>query len=195
MIGRLELMFGSDGDAILSIRTKDKSEAKSIFDKLKNTDVSAEFKKYRKKRSLRANAYAWVLITAIAQATGLTNTQIYKGAIMDLGGNIYTVCVPFKELDYLVEDWRSRGLGWIAEPFPSKLDGCVDVLLYRGSSNFDSLQMTRFIGNLVQDCDSLGIEHLPPDKLNQMLGAWNEENLKRKSKGLPDLDKSKIHSL
>ena len=195
MTGTLNLTVDAAGNAVLSLVTKDKNEARATFNKLKDCPVSAEFKKYYKKRSTRANAYAWVLITKIAQATGLTNTQIYKGAIMDLGGNMYTVTIPFNDLDGLVEDWRAKGLGWIAEPFPSETDGYIDVLLYRGSSNFDTLQMTRFISNLVQDCDSLGIEHLTPEELNRMLGDWNEEYIKRKSKSLPNTTQSKIRSI
>ena len=52
------------------------------------------------------------------------------------------------------------------------MPGCVTVLAYYGSSDFDKEQMSRLIDNIVQDCRAVGIETLPPDKLAGMMEAW-----------------------
>jgi hypothetical protein len=50
----------------------------------------------------------------------------------------------------------------------------VNVILYYGSSIYDSNQMSRLIDNLVSDCKDLGIETLPPEKLAAMTQEWGE---------------------
>lgn len=180
MTGTLNLMFDPRGDAIISLRTKDANEARETFDKLNGLEVDAEFKRHRKKRSLDANAYAWVLIDKIAFATGIPKTDIYRGAIKEIGGNSETVCVLADGAEMLKSSWESHGRGWMAEITDSKLDRCVNVVLYYGSSVYDTVQMARLIDNLVQDAKSLNIETLPPYKLEQMMGAWNEANIERK---------------
>lgn len=180
MTGTLNLMFGADGSAILSFHTRDQSEARETFDKLNGVEVDAEFKKHRKKRSLDANAYAWVLIDKIAFATGIPKTEIYKGAIREIGGNSETVCVLADGAEMLKSSWESHGRGWMADITESKLDRCVNVVLYYGSSVYDTVQMTRLIDNLIQDAKSLNIETLPPYKLEEMMRCWNEANIERK---------------
>ena len=51
----------------------------------------------------------------------------------------------------------------------SKLPGCVNVVLYYGSSTFDRTQMQRFLENIIEDCTAVGIEVLPPEKLAAMM--------------------------
>ena len=129
--------------------------------------------KAKKRRSLDANAYCWVLIGKLAEAMHLGREEIYRNAIRDIGGNSETVCIQAKGLDTLVRCWEANGLGWQAEEFPSKVKGCVNVTLYYGSSVYDTRQMSLLIDRLVQDCKALGIETLPPEKLESMMEAWD----------------------
>ena len=50
--------------------------------------------------------------------------------------------------------------------------GCTTVLAYYGSSDFDTQEMSRLIDNCIQDCKAVGIEVLPPDKIQAMKEAW-----------------------
>lgn len=139
---------------------------------LRDMDLDITLKKHREKRSLDANAYAWVLMDKLATATGQPKTEIYRRAVRDVGGNTETYCGLAPAVEKLCEVWARRGLGWQAETFPSKLDGCLNVILYYGSSTFDSAQMSRLIDGLVQDCQALNIETLPPERLAAMMEEW-----------------------
>ena len=134
-------------------------------------DYSLE--KAKKKRSLDANAYAWVLIDKIAAAMRLSKVEVYQNAIRDIGGNSEIYCGKEKAIEMLCRQWKKTGIGWQAEIMPSKLPGCVNAILYYGSSSYDTHQMSILIDRLVQDAKSLGIETMPPDKLNALLEAWN----------------------
>ena len=46
-------------------------------------------------------------------------------------------------------------------------------LLLKGSSEYDSQEMSQFIDGIILDCKDLGIETLPPEELARMMAAWN----------------------
>ena len=133
-------------------------------------------KPWRERRSLDASAYCWVLIHKIAEATGDNVTTIYRRAIKEIGGVSQTVCVLESAVDSLVEGWCHNGLGWQADVLPSKLPGCKNVVLYYGSSTYDTRQMSRLIDYIVQDCEVLGIETKTPEQLADMLSLWGEKH-------------------
>lgn len=66
----------------------------------------------------------------------------------------------------------NNGLGWQTDTIPSKLEGCTNVVLYYGSSTYDTEQMSRLIDIVVQDCKALGIETKTPDEIANMLSLW-----------------------
>lgn len=128
---------------------------------------------FRKKRSLDANAYAWVLIHALAKVMGVTPDEVYLQQIPGVGDNYTIVCIREKDVERFKKSWQSNGLGWpVADLGPSQVPGCRNLIAYHGSSTYDTAQMSRLIDNLVQDCKALDIETLPPDKLDAMKGEW-----------------------
>ena len=139
-----------------------------------DTEYVMTIDKARKKRSLDANAYFWVLADKLATAQGLPGTtEIYHKYIKDIGGNREIVCVIEEAAEKLCRGWEHNGLGWLTETFPSKLDGCVNVILYYGSSTYDTAQMSRLIELIIQDCKTLDIETATPAELALLLERWN----------------------
>jgi hypothetical protein len=139
------------------------------YDRLKDEAVTVEIKKYRKRRSLDANAYAWVLIDKIAAALSLDKTAIYKQTIRNIGGVSQTVCVQDKAVSQLCSGWEHNGIGWQTETMPSKIEGCTNVILYYGSSTYDTKQMSTLIDQLVYEAKELGIETMTPEELRLLV--------------------------
>lgn len=129
--------------------------------------------KQKKRRSLDANAYAWVLIDKIAEAVRMRREDVYRNAILGIGGASETVCVKKDALESLRNRWERNGLGWQVETMPSKIEDCVVAILHYGSSAYDTHQMSVLIDNLVQDAQALGIETMPPEKLASLVGEWD----------------------
>lgn len=165
-----DLSIGMDGKQRITLELC--GDFREQYDALKEHDLSVEIKRFRRRRSLDANAYAWVLIDKLAQATGVRKDEVYREAIRNIGGASDTVCVPTKAVAKLRESWRRNGMGWQTEIMPSKLDGCTNVVLYYGSSVYDTKQMSDLINLLVQDCRELGIETLPPRELEALEAQW-----------------------
>ncbi len=139
----------------------------------KTYDVT--IKPHRERRSLDANAYCWVLLDKLAEVLQVKKEDLYREYIRDIGGNSETVCVRNKAVDKLVDGWRHNGIGWQTETFPSKISGCTNVTLYYGSSTYDTVQMSRLIDLIIEDCREQGIEILQPEKLAAMMEGWDEQ--------------------
>ena len=127
----------------------------------------------KKRRSLDANAYAWVLMDKLAMAMRITKTEVYRNAIREIGGNSEIVMVKDEAVGEFCRCWESRGLGWQTDQMPSAQPGMTNVICYKGSSEYDTKQMSVLIDSLVQDAHALGIETLPPYKIAGMMEAWD----------------------
>ena len=171
MIGRLkDLTRSRDGNYLITVSTPENFS--ELFDALADKEIIFEVKEARKHRSLSANAYAWVLIDKIAEKTGIKKSEVYKNAIREIGGVSDTICVMDKAVDRLRTGWEKNGLGWQTDTMPSKVEGCTNVILYYGSSVYDSKQMAQLIDSLIQDAESLGIPTITDEQAERMIGKW-----------------------
>ena len=171
MKGKLkDLMFGRENEQILTLTTK--ADCRELFEELKEVDIDFEIKKYRKKRSLDANAYAWVLMDKIAKKLSISKTEVYRESIRDIGGVSQIVCVQDEAVDKLRQGWERHGLGWQTDTMPSKIEGCTNVVLYYGSSMYDTKQMSVLVDKIVQDAKELGIETDTPEQIERYKSEW-----------------------
>jgi hypothetical protein len=135
-------------------------------------ELSIDIKRHRNKRSLDANAYFWVLVDKLSEVTGYKKTEIYRNAIKDIGGVSDVVCIQDKAVSHLCEAWCKGSLGRQVDITSSKVEGCQNVILYYGSSEYDTKQMSMLIDSIVQDCKAVGVETMTPDELAKLKAAW-----------------------
>lgn len=167
-----DFSFSLGGKQRLTIELEDDFRQK--LQKLKDADIDVTIKKYAPRRSLDANAYCWVLIDKLSEEMGLPKTEVYKHAIRGIGGISETVCVMKKAADKLCQVWEHNGIGWQSERLPSKVPDCVNVILYYGSSVYDTRQMSALINSLVEDCKMLGIETKPQEEIESLLKEYDK---------------------
>ena len=167
MTGRLkDLTLNRDGSQNVTITVMD--DFRERFDELKEKELDIEIKAHRKRRSRDANAYAWILCDKIAADTRVAKLTVYREAIKNIGGVSDTVCVKDRAVEKLRESWQKNGLGWMSDTMPSKIEGCTNVILYYGSSTYDTKQMSALIDHLIQDAQALGIETMTPKELEAL---------------------------
>lgn len=160
----------------LTLEVNELNVFKQLVDDMNGCEkLSIEIKPFRPRRSLDANAYAWVLLDKLAEKMVMSKVDIYRDYVKHIGGNSETVCVQDKAVDKLCEAWESKGIGWQTETFESKLDGCTNVILYYGSSTYDTAQMSRLLDLIIQDCKELGIPTETPDEIARLKALWGEE--------------------
>lgn len=174
LTGRLkDIAFSRTGKQILSIEINE--DFRTAFDSLAEADLDIEIKKHYRKRSLDANAYFWVLADKLAEKLGKSREEIYREQIREIGGVSEIVCVQEKAYDKLAEIWSGKGMGWQVEQIPSKIDGCVNAVLYYGSSVFDTKQMSTLLENTIRECESLGISTMTPNEVASLLSHWGKK--------------------
>ncbi len=163
------------GGTWLCFRTTRKEAAYACAETEQGALHDISIVKHRERRSLDANAYCWVLLDKLAEKLNMPKTDLYRSYIREIGGNSETVCVLEKAADNLISGWSRNGIGWVTDKMPSKLNGCVNVVLYYGSSTYSVGQMSRLINLIVEDCKAQGIETLPPQKLASMMDEWGRK--------------------
>lgn len=178
MVGRLS-GFTLNRDGTQNITVTVNADFAQEYDELKDKDINIEIKKYSKRRSLDANAYAWVLIDKIAEKTKIKKTEVYKNAIKEIGGVSTVICVKDVAADALCRGWSDHGTGWMSEKTKSKIPGCTNVTLWYGSSVYDSKQMSDLIDSLIQDAEEQGISTITEKEKEQLLGKWTVKQEKK----------------
>lgn len=159
----------------LTLEVNELNDFKQLVDDMNQCEkLSIEIKPFRARRSLDANAYFWVLADKLAEKLNTTKVDIYRNYIKEIGGVSEIVCVKDEAVERLCEGWSQNGIGWITDTFPSKIKGCTNVILYYGSSTYDSSQMKRLLDLTRQDCADQGIEYATPDEIARMMSLWGE---------------------
>lgn len=145
--------------------------------------LDVEIKKYRKKRSLDANAYYWLLLGKIGRITGDNKNRLHN-IMLDRYGELDTMqdgsLIPFCIRD---------DINYLDFPYPH-LKPTQKTLskgnkLYRwyyqikGSSEYNTVEMSRLIDGVVNECKEMGIETLQPEELERMMAEYGKKIGKR----------------
>lgn len=156
------------------ILTLNERESLLSLEKLKGDKLSVDIKKWRKKRSLDANSYCWVLCDRIAKELSkesiVTKEQIYKDAISQVG-TFEPMIIEEKAYDNFKRIWEKQGLGFIVQEITRK-DKCIKVHCYYGSSTYDTKEMSLLIQIIVDLAKSLDIETKPKEEIESLLRSW-----------------------
>lgn len=123
-----------------------------------------------KKRSLDANSYAWSLIQKLAVVLNLPKEKVYREIIRGWG-DFYCITLSESDAAALADKWSTKGIGWIAEPLWTNC-GQTCLMLYPGSSTYDTKQMSRFIDAIIDECKEQGIETMTPAELEALKEEW-----------------------
>ena len=155
--------------AWVSFQVPSPVEARGICESMTQGErYIAEIQKYRKKRSKNANDYLWELLTQMSQALASSYLYVSKEDIyrkhIKIAGRCDYVAVPERAVDSLIKGWDDKGIGWFAEVvdfIPGKeIEGCKKVCLYYGSSTYDTAEMHRLLGSVIQEATDMGINVL-----------------------------------
>ena len=179
MTGRLvDLSMGMNRKQRITVEVNEDFEEK--FCKLKDSDLDIEIKKHRQRRSLDANAYYWVLITKAAKRLRISNNRVHNlmlrryGAPEVIDGQVvYLVLPDVDEAEERVLESETYHIRPTSQVKTGK-DGKQyrTYIMLKGSSEYDTAEMSRLINGIVDECKEMGIETMPPDQLEALLEGW-----------------------
>lgn len=174
-----QIKWLSDGDGAWLCLKAPLRDVMHAAEELKEPNAyTADIRKKRKRRSLDANAYLWVLLGKIAEKIGAPPETVYRSLIRDIGGNYEVLPIRNDAVEAWCNTiWAGKGIGWVTDVLgPSKLPGYTNVICYYGSHIYDAKSMGRLIDATIAECKELGIEHLPAEELERMMQAWAEKS-------------------
>lgn len=145
------------------------------LDRLSGKEIRLRAVQWREKRSLSANGYLWALCEQIASEMASTKEEVYElmlkryGTIdRDKDGVPITIKNPINQnMDLLSGHWLF---------IHQSSDGESNVLVQiKGSSKYDTKEMSVLLDGVVSEAKDLGIEVMTPNEIAKMKALWGKE--------------------
>ena len=116
---------------------------------------------------MNSNAYLWVLCTEIANIMTLSKEEVYVKMLEDYG---VSILVPLT-----VDTEPKKYFKYYSYFDKGKLNGkeCIWYKVFKGSSEYDSKEMTHLLNGVVEEAKQLGIMTLDEIEIQEMLDRWN----------------------
>ena len=125
-------------------------------------DKIFEIKEHKEKRSLSQNNYAWKLITEIGNIIRKSKEEVYFDMLKHYGqSEIVSILSDVNPVGYF-KYYEAIGTGMVNNK------EFTHYKIYKGSSEFDSKEMSIFIDGIIQECNQLGISTLTPDEIARL---------------------------
>ena len=162
-----------------------------VYDSTRDEELNVEIKRYRKKRSLNANNYFYVLVNKIAEALGISDSEVHDRLLSD---NISYIYNDENAIDWTVRDWKTNKYQLVKVDNEYWLDSGMEAVLakpaggyymtgdspkrsnifwhIKGSHQMNTKEMSRLIDGAVNEAKELGIETLTPAELERMKQSW-----------------------
>lgn len=150
-----------------TVNEKEKVELMQGYDDLKGVGLlTIEVKPYKKRRSLNANAYAWKLITDIADVIRAPKEAVYLQMLKRYGqSELISVLSHIPIAEYVK---------YSEEAGESTLNGKLfkHYRVYKGSSEFDTREMAILIDGICAEARELNIPTETPEEIERMKSLW-----------------------
>lgn len=129
-------------------------------------DKTFTIKQHKEKRSLNSNSYAWVLITKIADVLRADKEEIYQTMLKRYGQSEIVSVLSNINITGYFKYYEVAGT--------STLNGkeFTHYKVFKGSSEYDTREMSILIDGIVSEAKFLDIEVLPPDEIEKLKNLW-----------------------
>lgn len=132
------------------------------------TDLSGDLRltvrRWKERRSLDANGYMWTLLTQMALILHTTKEEVYEEMLDRYG-------VPYTDEDgshVVVGVKKGLDMKKAGHWKHYKDDDCAYWYLLKGTSEYDTAEMSDFLDRVIEEAKDLGIETATPDELERI---------------------------
>lgn len=137
-----------------------------IFRLDKDTVYDVKIDKHREKRSLNANAYLWKLVTEIGNILNKSKEEVYLQMLIDYGQSEMVSILSEIDVKGYFKYYKLAGT--------SILNGKEfnHYKIYKGSSEYDTKEMSILLNGVVQEAKNLGIKTKDDIELERLIKEW-----------------------
>lgn len=141
-----------------------------LYNLEKDTIYDIKIDRHKNKRSLDANAYSWVLQNEIANVLRLSKEEIHERMLKEYGQRDYvSMLASIKPSDYF-KYYEEVGT------YRQNNNTFKSYLIFKGTSQYNSKEMSIFIDGLVQEAKNLGIKTLDDYEIEAMIKEMEGQN-------------------
>ena len=152
----------------ISVPMKYKNAVQTILDGFKAGN-EYDIEPHKEKRSLSANAIAWVYCDKLAEKLHSTKEEIYRIAVANVGVFTEIKVADAEAAKRFKQIWQHNGVGWLTRTINE-----TTIQAYYGSSTYNTQEMARLIDFLQDECRRQGIEIRPKEEVEAMLTEWGK---------------------
>lgn len=139
---------------------------KKLFQLDPNKEYDIEIKQHREKRSHNANSYLWYLIGEIASVLNSDKDSIYVLMLKRYGvSNLIPISNKVPAGDYFKY-----------YEIESKTDKYIWYKVYKGSSQYDTKEMSVLLNGIVSECKELDIPTKEDLEIQRIIEEWEKDN-------------------
>jgi len=154
------------------------------IDGMRDKPLRLTAKQWRDKRSLDSNSYYWVLLSKLAEGAHISKPRAHNlmlrgyGQVELFDGSRYYARIP--DTEEAENDVIERETFHL-KPTSQVVAGSDGVsyrtyVLLKGSSNYDSAEMTHLLDGLISECKAIGIETATPEELERMKQLYEQNH-------------------
>jgi hypothetical protein len=169
--GNITRDFTGDYHITLIAPKEEQGNMEPLNELLNNEKLKvAKIDNKKKKRSLNANSYAWLIITEIANKLRISKEEVYLQMLKRYGQSsvisIVSEAVPvfMKSVKYAEEFGKGTVNG---KEF-------THIKVYMGSSEMDSKQFSILLDGIVSECELLSIPTLEDLEIRRLIEEWGK---------------------
>ena len=157
------------GKPKITFELNERENARLLYDELHNAEkLSIKISRFREKRSLNSNNYAWKLMTEIGNVLRRSKEDFYLEMLKRYGQRELISVKAHIPIGQFIKYCEQAG--------ESTLNGTLfkHYFVYKGSSEFNSLEMSIFIDGVVDEAKGLGIQVETPEQIAEMKSLWQQ---------------------
>jgi len=163
----MRMTMNREIELLLTVQA-DPTVAEELIRKANEKPYTVKLEPLKRKRSLDANGYLWVLLQKIAEVLHTTKDEVYLEMLSRYGVFTHIVVKP-NVVDRVKAEWRTvRELGEVT------INGKTGIQLqcFFGSSTYDSKEFSVLLDGVIHEAEELGIETLGQAEAERMIAEW-----------------------
>lgn len=129
-----------------------------------------EINLYRNKRSLNANAFCWKMCSEIANKTRLSKEEVYLNMLKHYGQSELVSVLSNIDVTGYFKYYEVAGKSILNNK------EFTHYKIFKGSSEYDTREMSILIDGIIQECTNLGIPTINDRELERIKGEWADTN-------------------
>ena len=140
----------------------------AVIEELKDKDIDLTFCEHKEKRSIAANNYLWALCNELGNKLRISKDEVYLNCLRKYGQSEIISVRSNVSVKGFFKYYEEIGTGTVnGKEF-------THYKVYKGSSEYDTREMSILVDGVVEDAKEQGIQVLSASELELLKEEWGK---------------------